>query len=115
MQFSTQNYSKYVKMEQMKKAVAKNKFKHLVKTIIDKKNWKERWSKIKVFIHTNQKALKEQLGAGGKDLDDYLNNEKNQIFNLILALYAGEEEAEVFRDLDLIYQKYPREFEFYIP
>jgi hypothetical protein len=32
-----------------------------------------------------------------------------------LALYAGEDEEEVFKDLDLIYQKYPREFEFYIP
>lgn len=76
MQFSTINHSKYVKMEQMKKAIAKNKFKHLVKTIIDKKKWKDRFTKIKVFIDKNQKALSQQLGSG-KDLEDYLKNEKN--------------------------------------
>jgi hypothetical protein len=37
------------------------------------------------------------------------------VFNLILALYAGEDEDEVFKDLDLLYRKYPREVEFYIP
>ena len=46
-------------MEQMKKAIAKNKFKHLVKTIIDKKKWKDRFTKIKVFIDKNQKALSQ--------------------------------------------------------
>jgi hypothetical protein len=114
MQFSTINHSKYVKLEQMKKAIAKNKFKHLVKEIIDKKKWKDRFTKIKVFIHTNQKALSQQLGAG-KDLEEYMKNEKNQIFNLILALYAEEDETEVYRDLDLMCSKYPSEFEFYIP
>ena len=113
MQFSTKQYTQYKKMETQKKANAKENLKDLVDKIIDKKNWKQRWSKIKTFIHTNQKALSQQLG--GANLDDYYQNEKNQIFNLILALYAGEDENEVFRDLDLIYSKYPRDFEFYIP
>ena len=34
---------------------------------------------------------------------------------MILALYAEEDEEQVYRDLDLMQQKYPREFEFYIP
>ena len=42
-------------------------------------------------------------------------HEKNQIFTLIMALYAGEDEHEVFRDLDVLYQRHPREVEFYIP
>lgn len=42
-------------------------------------------------------------------------NHKNQVFNLIMALYAGEDEIQVFQDLDLLYRKYPREVEFYIP
>jgi len=46
-------------------------------------------------------------GVGGINVDDYLNNEKNQIFNLILALYAGENEQQIFRDLDLLYNKHP--------
>ena len=46
---------------------------------------------------------------------DYMSHEKNQIFTLILALYAGEDEQEVFRDLDILYQRHPREVEFYIP
>ena len=100
-------------MEQQKKANAKINLKDVVDKITDKKNWKQRWSKIKTFIATNQKALSQKLGAA--NLEDYYTNEKNQIFNLILALYAGEDENEIFRDLDVIYSKYPREFEFYIP
>ena len=54
-------------------------------------------------------------GATDFNVDEYYNNEKNQIFNLILALYAGENEIEIFKDLDALYDKYPAELEFYIP
>jgi len=37
------------------------------------------------------------------------------MFNLILALYAGENEEMIFKDLDLLYEKYPADLEFYIP
>ena len=48
-------------------------------------------------------------------LEAYLADEKNQIFTVILALYAGEDEQEVFKDLNNLYQKHPKEVEFYIP
>lgn len=32
-----------------------------------------------------------------------------------MALYAEEDEEQVYRNLDLMQQKYPSEFEFYIP
>jgi len=40
MQFSTQKYSQYIKMEQQKKLIAKSNFKGLVDKIVDKKNWR---------------------------------------------------------------------------
>jgi hypothetical protein len=60
--------------------------------------------------------LAQQLsgGQGGK-LEAYLADEKNQVFTVILALYAGEDEKEVFADLDNLYKKHPAEVEFYIP
>ena len=48
-------------------------------------------------------------------MEAYKKNEKNRIFNLILALYAGEDEEAIFVELAKIYEKYPREVEFYIP
>ena len=50
MKFSTQNYAKYVKMEQQKKKGAKKHFKKLVDNIMDKKNWEQRWAKVKGFL-----------------------------------------------------------------
>jgi len=32
-----------------------------------------------------------------------------------LALYAGDEEDEVFSELAILYEKYPEEVEFYVP
>ena len=49
-QFSTQKYSQFVKTEQLKKLQAQSKFKGLVEQIIDKANWKNRWTKIKTFV-----------------------------------------------------------------
>ena len=60
-----------------------------------------------------QKAV-AKLGEGGK-LEAYLADEKNQIFTAILALYAGENETEIFKDLNELHKKHPREVEFYIP
>ena len=34
---------------------------------------------------------------------------------MILALYAGEDEGEVFEALNAMYARHPREVEFYIP
>jgi hypothetical protein len=34
---------------------------------------------------------------------------------MILALYAGEDEPTIFKDLNVFYSKYPKEFEFFIP
>jgi hypothetical protein len=44
-----------------------------------------------------------------------LNNEQNYVFNLILALYADEDQKEVFQELDKVYEYNPGEVEFYIP
>lgn len=49
------------------------------------------------------------------ELEAYLKNERSQIFNMILALYAGEDEGEVFEALNGMYARHPREVEFYIP
>jgi len=87
-----------------------------VDKIITKENWKTRWSKIKTFVHNNQAAIRQQLATHGmRNMDAYFNDEKNQVFNLILALYAGEDVQEVFEDLDGVYKRYPSELEFYIP
>ena len=37
------------------------------------------------------------------------------MFNTILAMYAGDEEEEVFSELNGLYERYPSEVEFYIP
>lgn len=93
MKFSTQNYTKYIKMEQQRKSLAQTNLKGLVDQIIDKNNWKTRWGKIRTFVDKNRAALAQQLsgGQGGK-LEAYLADEKNQVFTVILALYAGEDE-----------------------
>lgn len=118
MKFSPTLYTKYKKMEQEKRMVAKNEFKNLVNKITDKKNWKQRWGKIKQFIETNRQVLAHMARQDEGDEQaeaDFMAHEKNQIFTLIMALYAGEDEHEVFRDLDILYQRHPREVEFYIP
>ena len=78
MKFSTQDYARYIKIEQDKKRAAKTELKRLVHKIIDKKNWRQRWSKIKTFIQHNRQVLQQQMsrGAGGQH-DRYLSDEKN--------------------------------------
>ena len=80
--------------------MAKQEFKRLIEKITDKKNWKQRWGKIKQFIETNKQALAQLAKQEQSDMDDYAAHEKNQIFTLIMALYAGEDQNEIFGELD---------------
>lgn len=95
--------------------MAKVEFKKLIERITDKKNWKQRWGKVKQFIETNRNALAHLGNKDQNDTGDFAAHEKNQIFTLIMALYAGEDESQIFTDLDHLYQRHPREVEFYIP
>jgi hypothetical protein len=71
---------------------------------------------VKTFIEKNQKALSQQLiGANGRTINWDQYNGKSQTFTLILALYAGENEEMIFKELDELYSKYPADLEFYIP
>ena len=65
--------------------------------VLDKKNWQEKWKKIKDFV--NKKRSKGQGNI----------NQRDEVFNAILALYAGDEEDEVFSDLAIFYERYPME------
>lgn len=49
-----------------------------------------------------------------KNKGGYLS-ERNDVYNAILALYAGDDDHEVFEDLDALCEKFPLEVEFYIP
>lgn len=40
---------------------------------------------------------------------------KSDIFNIIVALYAGEDLDDVFQELRLMADCYPCEVEFYVP
>ena len=40
---------------------------------------------------------------------------KSEIFNIIMALYAGEDQNEVFAQLNKLADRYPEEIEFYVP
>lgn len=42
-------------------------------------------------------------------------SERDDVFNTILAMYAGDDEDEVFSELNGLYERYPSELEFYIP
>ena len=44
-----------------------------------------------------------------------LASNKADIFNVILMLYAGEDHDQVFRELKVMADRYPREVEFYVP
>ena len=80
--------------------------------IVTKQRWKKRLYQIKSFIRKN---LSRDGTNGENYLRLYFKNEYNQIFNLILALYAGENKELIFKDLDGLYEEYPEDLEFYIP
>ena len=54
----------------------------------------EKWRKIKEFI-ISKKTKNTKV------------SEKGQVFNAILALYAGDDVEEVFSELAQLYEKYP--------
>ena len=70
--------------------------------VLDKKKWEEKWLKVKAFV----KKKKSKAG---------MHSERDDVFNAILALYAGDDEDDVFTELAGLYEKYPSEIEFYIP
>ena len=88
---------------QLKPKKSKVIFKKILDEVLDKKNWEAKWRKIKAFV--NKKRNK-----GG-----YQTSHRDQVFNTLLALYAGDDEDEVFSELARLYEKHPDEFEFYVP
>ena len=94
---------KYIMPPTHKKSKNKIMFKKILDDVLDKKNWQEKWKKIKDFV--KKKGIKGQSQV----------SERDQVFNAILALYAGDEEDEVFSELAILYEKYPEEVEFYVP
>lgn len=76
--------------------------------MLDKEKWQSKWKKIKDFV----KNKKRDNGLSGQS---DLGSERDQVFTALLALYAGEDEEEVFSELNSLYEKAPQEIEFYIP
>jgi hypothetical protein len=74
--------------------------------VLDKEKWQGKWRKIKDFV----KNKKRDDGKGQS-----VGSERDQVFNALLALYAGDDEEEVFSELNGLYERYPQEIEFYIP
>lgn len=89
----------------MRKQKQKITFQKILDDVLNKDKWSEKWKKIKQFVKKK----------GGKDGSARSHPEKDDVFNAILALYAGDEEHEVFSELNMLYEQYPSEVEFYIP
>ena len=71
-------------------------------------NWKQRWRKLKRLVK------KRRGGTDALDSSSLLN-ERDNIFNSILALYAGEDLDVIFEQLETYADRYPEEIDFYIP
>lgn len=67
--------------------------------MLDKGKWQEKWKKIKAFVK-NKKGSRDEKADG-------ILNQRDDIFNALLALYAGDDEEEVFADLNVLYERYP--------
>ena len=74
--------------------------------MLNKDKWQSKWKKIKDFV----KNKKRDDGGGEK-----MGSERDEVFNTLMALYAGEDEDEVFSELNGLYERFPLEIEFYIP
>ena len=74
--------------------------------VLDKEKWQGKWRKIKDFVKNKKRDDGKGQSAG---------SERDQVFNTLLALYAGDDEEEVFSELNGLYERYPQEIEFYIP
>ncbi len=68
--------------------------------MLDKEKWQSKWKKIKDFV----KNKKRDNGLSGQS---DLGSERDQVFTALLALYAGEDEEEVFSELNSLYEKAP--------
>ena len=76
--------------------------------VLNKDKWRGKWKKIKNFVKNKRRNGEADDGAQGRP-------ERDDVFNTILAMYAGDEEEEVFSELNGLYERYPSEVEFYIP
>ena len=80
---------------------------------MNKRNWKERWSKLKNFVKTAQRP--GDWSGKNSHRGQQACSGKAEIFNVIMAMYAGEEHNQVFRELKIMADRYPVEVEFYVP
>ena len=80
----------------VKKSKPKITFQRILDDVFDKHKWQAKWKKIKDFV----KIKKNKDGSRR-------HSERNDVFNAILALYAGDEEDEVFTELSILYKRYP--------
>jgi len=85
-------------MQQKKKKNIKLAFKNVLSKIVSNQNWKSRWNKLKSFVTSKQNM---------KNSADSRLSERNAVFQLILALYAGEDTKLVFTQLEILAEKYP--------
>lgn len=90
----------------IRKQKQKITFSKILDDVLDRDKWQKKWTKIKEFVK-KKRGQNGEKGAGHPEKDD--------VFNAILALYAEEEEKEVFQELNALYEQYPSEIEFYIP
>ena len=64
--------------------------------VLDKDKWQSKWKKIKDFVKNKKKDDGAKIGS-----------ERDDVFNALLALYAGDDEEEVFSELNGLYERYP--------
>ncbi len=64
--------------------------------VLNKDKWQSKWKKIKDFVKNKK-----------KDNDSQVGSERDDVFNTLLALYAGDEEEEVFAELNTLYERFP--------
>lgn len=64
--------------------------------VLNKDKWQSKWKKIKDFVKNKKKESDKQMGS-----------ERDDVFNTLLALYAGDEEEEVFAELNSLYERFP--------
>ena len=66
--------------------------------VLNKDKWQSKWKKIKDFV----KNKKRDDGLG-----ENMRSERDDVFNTLMALYAGEDEEEVFSELNGLYERFP--------
>ena len=76
----------------VKRSKPKITFQRILEDVLDRSKWREKWTKIKEFV-------KKGRNKEGQSV----HSERNDVFNALLALYAGDEETEVFNELNTLY------------